>query len=138
MNWKWAFGFVACLTTSVGCTEPSTSGMPVATPSAVTTAKERATLKEISTIIAGQMNVDKAKLQGTTSLTDLGYDDLDFVELIMELEEKFDIYISDEKFDALLESKDRVKGIKNVTLTKIADLVDSELARKPSQRKKPN
>lgn len=112
--------------------------MPVATPSAVTTAKERATLKEISTIIAGQMNVDKAKLQGTTSLTDLGYDDLDFVELIMELEEKFDIYISDEKFDALLESKDRVKGIKNVTLTKIADLVDSELARKPSQRKKPN
>lgn len=108
------------------------------TPSAITTAKERATLKEISTIIAGQMNVDKAKLQGTTSLADLGYDDLDLVELVMECEEKFDIYISDDKVDALLESKDRGPGIKNVTLTKIADLVDLELARKRSQGTKPN
>ncbi len=104
--------------------------MPVTNPSAVTTAKKHPTLEKISTIIANQMGVDKVKLQGTTSLADLGCDELDYVELIMEFEDKFDISISDERAEELLGAKDWNLGMKNVTLAKLANMVDAELSRR--------
>jgi acyl carrier protein len=53
--------------------------------------------ERVISIVAEQMGVDKATITGETSfVNDLGADSLDVVELVMELEDEFDISISDE------------------------------------------
>ncbi len=48
-------------------------------------------------IVAEQLGVEKAKISPETSfVNDLGADSLDTVELVMELEEEFDINIPDD------------------------------------------
>lgn len=48
-------------------------------------------------IVAEQLGVDREKVKPETSfVNDLGADSLDTVELVMELEEEFDITIPDE------------------------------------------
>lgn len=48
-------------------------------------------------IVAEQLGVDKDKITAETSfVNDLGADSLDTVELVMELEEEFDINIPDD------------------------------------------
>ncbi len=48
-------------------------------------------------IVSEQLGVDKEKISSDTSfVNDLGADSLDTVELVMELEEEFDISIPDE------------------------------------------
>ena len=48
-------------------------------------------------IVSEQLGVDKEKINTDTSfVNDLGADSLDTVELVMELEEEFDISIPDE------------------------------------------
>ncbi|MCA9248107.1 MAG: acyl carrier protein [Planctomycetales bacterium] len=48
-------------------------------------------------IVAEQLGVDKEKITTETSfVNDLGADSLDTVELVMELEEEFDITIPDD------------------------------------------
>ena len=48
-------------------------------------------------IVAEQLGVDKEKITRDTSfVNDLGADSLDTVELVMELEEEFDINIPDD------------------------------------------
>ncbi|MEO8496993.1 MAG: acyl carrier protein [Planctomycetota bacterium] len=48
-------------------------------------------------IVAEQLGVDKDKISKETSfVNDLGADSLDTVELVMELEEEFDINIPDD------------------------------------------
>ena len=48
-------------------------------------------------IVADQLGVDKEKISPETSfVNDLGADSLDTVELVMELEEEFDINIPDD------------------------------------------
>ena len=48
-------------------------------------------------IVAEQLGVDKEKITAETSfVNDLGADSLDTVELVMELEEEFDITIPDD------------------------------------------
>ncbi|MDA1051940.1 MAG: acyl carrier protein [Planctomycetota bacterium] len=48
-------------------------------------------------IVAEQLGVDKEKISTETSfVNDLGADSLDTVELVMELEEEFDINIPDD------------------------------------------
>jgi acyl carrier protein len=48
-------------------------------------------------IVAEQLGVDKEKITAETSfVNDLGADSLDTVELVMELEEEFDINIPDD------------------------------------------
>lgn len=48
-------------------------------------------------IVSEQLGVDKEKISTDTSfVNDLGADSLDTVELVMELEEEFDISIPDE------------------------------------------
>ena len=48
-------------------------------------------------IVAEQLGVDKEKVTSETSFVDdLGADSLDTVELVMELEEEFDINIPDD------------------------------------------
>ena len=53
--------------------------------------------ERVVSIVAEQMGVDKAQITPETSfVNDLGADSLDTVELVMELEDEFDISISDE------------------------------------------
>lgn len=53
-------------------------------------------------IVAEQLSVDKEKITPQTSfVTDLGADSLDTVELIMELEEEFEINIPDDVADKI-------------------------------------
>lgn len=48
-------------------------------------------------IVADQLGVDKEKVKPETNfISDLGADSLDTVELVMELEEEFDINIPDD------------------------------------------
>lgn len=53
-------------------------------------------------IVAEQLGVDKDKITRETSfVNDLGADSLDTVELVMELEEEFDIDIPDDSADKI-------------------------------------
>lgn len=53
-------------------------------------------------IIANQMGIEKDKITIETSfVNDLGADSLDTVELVMELEEEFDITIPDEEAEKI-------------------------------------
>lgn len=54
-------------------------------------------LEKIRTIIADQLSVEESSIQPETSLTkDLQADSLDFVELIMALEDTFDVKIEED------------------------------------------
>jgi len=57
-----------------------------------------ATIEErVTDIVSEQLGVEKDKITRETSfVNDLGADSLDTVELVMELEEEFDISIPDE------------------------------------------
>ena len=57
---------------------------------------------QVKQVIAEQLGVEKERLQPATSLVnDLGADSLDTVELVMELEEEFDINIPDDDAEKL-------------------------------------
>ncbi len=64
-------------------------------------------------IIVEQLNVDKAKVQPEASFVDdLGADSLDLVELIMAIEEAFDIEIADEVAEKIRTVKDAIEHVK--------------------------
>ena len=63
-------------------------------------------------IVAERMGVKKEDISKETSfITDLGADSLDLVELIMELEDQFDLNIPDEDAEKILTIGDAVKYI---------------------------
>lgn len=54
-------------------------------------------LERVTNIVSEQLGVDKDKISPETSfVNDLGADSLDTVELVMELEEEFDVNIPDD------------------------------------------
>lgn len=53
--------------------------------------------ERVATIVANQLDVEREKVKPEASfINDLGADSLDIVELVMELEEEFDMSIPDE------------------------------------------
>ncbi len=57
---------------------------------------------KVITIVAEQLSVDKAEVSRETSfVNDLGADSLDTVELVMELEDEFDMNIPDDEAEKL-------------------------------------
>jgi acyl carrier protein len=61
------------------------------------TSKVAAVADRVIDIVAEQLGVDKEKVTPETSfVNDLGADSLDTVELVMELEEEFDVNIPDD------------------------------------------
>ncbi|MCG0278115.1 MAG: acyl carrier protein [Thermanaeromonas sp.] len=56
---------------------------------------------KVKSIVAEQLGVDEEEISLDTSFEDLNADSLDIVELIMALEEEFDIEIPDEDAEKL-------------------------------------
>jgi len=68
---------------------------------AVAAAKE--VIEKVKQIISEQLGVDEAEVTSSASFADdLGADSLDQVELVMALEEAFDLAVSDEDTEKLL------------------------------------
>ncbi|MDZ7640995.1 MAG: acyl carrier protein [Desulfurivibrio sp.] len=66
-------------------------------------------------IIAEQLSVDKDKVVPKASfIDDLGADSLDLVELIMAMEEAFDIEIADEVAEKITTVQDAIDHIKQI------------------------
>ena len=102
-----------------GCgTEPP--ARDVAAPTSGTTATEN----EVCRIAAELLGVDRAKVRPETSLAELRADELDFVELIMALEEGFDVSIPDDEHEIVLGSENWQQGMKNITMRKLAATID--------------
>ena len=72
---------------------------------------------KIKAIIMDKLGVEESKITMESNfINDLGADSLDQIELIMQLEEEFDIEISDEEAESL------------TTIGKSVDYIDSKLA----------
>lgn len=68
--------------------------------------------EKVKTILVGQLGVDEDKVTMEASITDdLGADSLDVVDLIMSLEEEFDVEIPDEDVENMKTVGDIVKYI---------------------------
>jgi acyl carrier protein len=66
--------------------------------------------KRVKEIVAEQLGVDEAQVTNDASfMDDLGADSLDTVELVMALEEEFDIEISDEDAEKIQTVNDAVE-----------------------------
>src|SRR5947209_1061914 len=78
-------------------------------------------LAEIKQMVATQKGVPSTNLEENTDLmADLGYDSLDKIELVMNLEEHFNLVVPDERVDAA------------PTIGRIADTVMELLRQKPN------
>lgn len=66
-------------------------------------------------IIAEQLSVDKEKVVPAASFVDdLGADSLDLVELIMAMEEAFEVEIADEVAEKIITVQDAISHIQSV------------------------
>lgn len=71
-------------------------------------------LKKVKKIIAEQLNLQESEITEETSFQDdLGADSLDIFQIIMALEEEFDMEISNEDAEKITTVKDAVEYIKN-------------------------
>jgi acyl carrier protein len=72
--------------------------------------------KRIKEIVAEQLGVDEAQVINESSfMDDLGADSLDTVELVMALEEEFEIEISDEDAEKIQSVQDAIDYITDHT-----------------------
>lgn len=70
--------------------------------------------EKIREVLIAQFGVDAAMITPKTSfIDDLGADSLDVVELIMALEEAFDMEIPDTEAEGIVTVEDAVEYIKN-------------------------
>lgn len=70
--------------------------------------------EKIKAIIAEVLNVDENEITMETTFTDdLGADSLDVFQIIMGLEEEFDIEIANEDAEKIVKVGDAVEQIKN-------------------------
>ncbi|KUK32030.1 MAG: Acyl carrier protein [Thermoanaerobacterales bacterium 50_218] len=73
---------------------------------------EQAIFEKVKAIIAEQLGVDEDEVTPETSFEELNADSLDIVELIMAIEEEFDIEIPDEDAEKILTVGAAVEYIK--------------------------
>tara|TARA_B100001146_G_scaffold215392_1_gene217668 strand:- start:582 stop:830 length:249 start_codon:yes stop_codon:yes gene_type:complete len=73
-------------------------------------------LKKIVTIVVDKLDVEENKVTVDAQfIDDLGADSLDTVELIMEIEEQFEIDIPDEDAEKIQSVKDALDYIKRIS-----------------------
>ncbi|MCE9623937.1 MAG: acyl carrier protein, partial [Deltaproteobacteria bacterium] len=72
--------------------------------------------KKIKQIIAEQLGLNEDEiLDGASLLDDLGADSLDIVELVMAMEEEFEMEIPDEDAEKIVTVKDVIDYVKRRT-----------------------
>ena len=72
--------------------------------------------EKLKKIIAEVLNVDEDEItMDTTFVDDLGADSLDIFQIIMGLEEEFDIEIANEEAEKIVTVADAVEQIQNAT-----------------------
>lgn len=77
--------------------------------------EKMATFDDVKAVVVEQLSVDADSVKMESKIIeDLGADSLDVVELIMALEEKFDIEIPDTDAEKLIKIEDVVKYIDNL------------------------
>jgi len=70
---------------------------------------------KVKEIIAEQLNISESEITEDTSFQDdMGADSLDIFQIIMALEEEFDIEISNEDAEKITTVKDAVDYIQNI------------------------
>jgi acyl carrier protein len=75
--------------------------------------------KKIKQIIAEQLGLPEEEIQDSASLLDdLGADSLDIVELVMAMEEEFEMEIPDEDAEKIVTVKDVIDYVKKRSLQK--------------------
>ena len=73
-----------------------------------------ALLDDVKEVVIEQLDCDPAEVKEDSKfIEDLGADSLDVVELVMALEEKFDIEIPDEDAEKILTVVDAINYIEN-------------------------
>lgn len=74
--------------------------------------KIKMTVDKVKEILAKQLGIEASKIKDDTNMaTDLGADSLDLVEILMSLEEEFNISIPDEVIPEIKTVADLVKYI---------------------------
>lgn len=106
--------FVVCL----GCSQPTTP------PPQQSVSQD--TIDQVCRIAAELLGVDVANVQPSTSLGDLGADELDTIELIMELEDHFGVTIPDEALTEVMGDDEWQTGIDRLTMERLAEIVDRQ------------
>ena len=72
--------------------------------------------EKLQNIIADVLNIDKEKIiPETTFVDDLGADSLDVFQIIMGIEDEFDIQIPDDAAESIVTVNDAVVQIQNAT-----------------------
>ena len=72
--------------------------------------------EKVKEIIVDQLGVNENQVTARASfIEDLGADSLDTVELVMALEEEFDVEISDEDAEKIYRVQDAIDYINNIT-----------------------
>jgi len=78
------------------------------------TQKGNKMLEKVKEVVVEQLDCDPAEVKEDSKfIEDLGADSLDVVELVMALEEEFDIEIPDEDAEGILTVADALKYIEN-------------------------
>lgn len=73
-----------------------------------------ALFEDVKEVVVEQLNVDPAEVKEESKFVeDLGADSLDVVELVMALEEKFDIEIPDADAEKIITVSDAIKYIED-------------------------
>ena len=72
--------------------------------------------ERVKEIIASQLGVEKSKVvPGARIMDDLGADSLDIVELVMAMEDAFQIQIPDDRAEFMSTVHDAIVEVKNLT-----------------------
>lgn len=69
------------------------------------------TFSKIADIVAEKLGIDKKRITINSTMTELGADSLDLVEIIMKLEENFGLEIGDEDAEHMSTMKEVVEYI---------------------------
>ena len=76
------------------------------------------TIEKVIELVASKLVIDKSKVVLNATLEDLGADSLEVIEVIMRLEDLFDIQIDDEDIEKLKTIDDLVSYIHKLRLSK--------------------
>ncbi len=89
-------------------------------------ARDADTVAEVCRITADILGVQVTELEAATSLSDLGADELDIVEVVMALEEHFEVQVPDEAITGSTDNTTKQVAAGDLTMSNLADIVEQQ------------